>query len=63
MKPEIKPGYAFRLTRQNGDIVHVFVAGEDSDLTSLLNEFQSFLKAAGFSFSGHLEIVSEEDEK
>lgn len=40
----------------------ISVETQGNDLTSILETFESFLRAAGFQFDGTLEIISEEEE-
>jgi hypothetical protein len=50
----------FRDPKNPHSITEVTMEVQAEDLPSIIEEFELFLKASGFCFDGHLDIVEEE---
>ena len=65
---EVKTGYTLikhYYSHQFDDLAHnkvTFDVAEDASLDQMLDAFEHFLKASGFSFDGQLDFVKDEDE-
>ena len=64
---EVKTGYTLTkhyYSQQFDDLAHTkvtFEVGEDASLTQMLDAFEHFLKASGFSFDGYLDFVKDDE--
>ena len=55
--------FVFKKTYElNGDFSEITYKSNSQDLTSIIEEFQCFLKGCGFHFNGELEIVENQEE-
>lgn len=58
------PGYRFEKFRDPDNVYDVTTVSMTVDTVSLpdmISEFENFLRAVGFVFNGHLEIVEEDE--
>ena len=64
---EVKTGYTLTkhyYSQEFDDLAHTkvtFEVGEDASLNQMLDAFQYFLKASGFSFDGYLDFVKDDE--
>lgn len=65
---EVKTGYTLTkhyYSHHFDDLAHdkvIVEVAEDSNITQMLNAFEHFLKASGFSFDGYIDIVPVDDD-
>lgn len=54
-------GFTFKLQRSDGFSVEIRLSNEHQGLGELMETFGDFLKGCGFTYSGSLEIINDDD--